>query len=132
MNSLIFAPPTMRPFNDDVWELVYDWTVIFRGEYYTLPAGTFTDGASIPRALWWLCGHPLQAPRLYAALVHDYLYDGRDPDATRADADDLYRDLQIALGVSRWKAYVEWIVLRIFGRSHWRGEEQETQTQEDL
>ena len=54
-------------------------------------------------------------------LVHDYLYSGGDFEATRADADDLFRDLQISLGVPRWKAYVEWAALRLFGGSHWQG-----------
>ena len=29
------------------------------------------DGASIPRALWRICGHPLEVPRVAAALAHD-------------------------------------------------------------
>lgn len=112
-----FVPPKA---STDFWRLEHDWTLVFRGEYYHIPAGTPTDGASIPRWLWWLCGTPFDCPRLYAAVVHDWLYSGGDSDATRADADDLYRDIQIELGVSRVRAYVEWIALRLFGRSHWQ------------
>ena len=83
--------------------------------------GFVTDGASIPVWLQWLCGSPWKIPRFYAALVHDYLYSGGDFEATRADADDLFRDLQIALGIPRWKAYVEWAALRLFGWTHWQG-----------
>lgn len=101
-------------------KLVEKFDVMFRGELYTVPAGFETDGASIPRWLWLVCGHPLQAPRVVAAIVHDFLYGCGDPEATRADADDLYRDMQIALGVSRRRAYVEWIALRLFGWTHWR------------
>ena len=119
--KLIFDSPILSPYGEDIWELKYDWTVIFRGEYYRIPAGSITDGASIPSLLWIVCGHPLKLPRLYAALVHDYLYDGNDPEATRADADDLYRDMQIALGVSRVRAYIEWFALRLFGWTHWNG-----------
>ena len=53
-----------------------DWTVEVNGYRFTVPAGTSTDGASIPRFLWRVCGHPLQAPRLYAALLHDWIYGG--------------------------------------------------------
>ena len=79
------------------------------------------------RSAWiqWLCGSPWEAPRLYAALVHDFLCSGGDQEATRADADDIFRDLQISLGVPRWKAYVEWAALRLFGGSHWQGEKEE-------
>ena len=121
MNKLIFEKPTISPYGEDIWELRYDWTIVFRGEFYPIPAGTTTDGASIPRWLWGICGHPLQLPRLYAALVHDWLYDGGDETATRADADDLYRDLLIALGAPRWKAYIEWVALRVFGGRRWCG-----------
>lgn len=100
--------------------LVEKFDVMFRGELYTVPAGFKTDGASIPRWLWPVCGHPLQAPRVVAAVVHDFLYGGGDPEATRADADDLYRDMQLALGIPRRRAYVEWLVLRVCGWTHWR------------
>lgn len=121
--DLKFDEPILKPYASDIWELVYDWTVVFRGEFYHVPAHEFTDGASVPRFLWRVCGHPLQVPRLYAALIHDYLYSGEDPEATRRDADDLYRDLQIALGVPKWKARLEWVFIRLFGRSHWEGVE---------
>lgn len=94
--------------------------VTFRGDVYSVPAGFETDGASIPRWLWPVCGTPLQAPRVVAAVVHDFLYGGGDPEATRADADDLYRDMQLALGIPRRRAYVEWLVLRVCGWTHWR------------
>ena len=119
--GLIFDRPTLRPYGDDIWELAYDWTVVFGGKYYPIPAGTLTDGASIPCWLWWLCGHPLEVPRLYAAMVHDYLYDGYDMTATRKVADALYRDMLIALGVGRVRAWVEWTALRLLGWRHWRG-----------
>lgn len=99
--------------------LVERFDVKFRGEDYSVPAGFETDGASIPRWLWPVCGHPLQAPRVIAAVVHDYLYGGGDPEATRADADDIYRDMQLALGIPRRRAYLEWVVLRLFGWLHW-------------
>jgi hypothetical protein len=117
--DLVYHVPTLEPVTTGVWRLVYDWTVRFRGEYYSVPTGWETDGASIPRWLWPVCGHPLEVTRLYAALLHDYLYAGGDPEATRADADALYRDLLIALGVSRWKAYIEWTALRTCGWTHW-------------
>lgn len=84
----------------------------------TVPSGTVTDGASIPRFLWRLCGHPLQYPRVYAALVHDWLYGGGDR-VTRQCADEIYRELLISLGWGRVKAYAEYYALRLFGGSHW-------------
>lgn len=100
--------------------LLQDWTVSVGGWLFTVPAGTATDGASIPRALWRVCGHPLQAPRVYAALVHDYLYGGGGPGCiTRVDADAIYRSLLVSLGWGACRAAVEYYALRLFGASHW-------------
>lgn len=116
-----FAPPSFRAERGGRLALAADWRIRYRGEDYLVPAGFSTDGASIPPALQWLCGSPFEVPRLFAALVHDHLYSGGDPEATRADADDLYRDLLIALGTPRWRAYAEWAALRLCGASHWSG-----------
>ena len=101
--------------------LLSDWRVTIDGATFDLRAGTTTDGASIPRFLWRVCGHPLEAPRVYAALLHDALYGGqfRDLVPTRAAADEIYRDLLIALDVSSFRAYTEYYALRLFGSSHW-------------
>ena len=134
-SDLVFDRPKLMPPKEKggMWELAEDWTLSYKGEVYTVPAGFKTDGASIPRFLWRVCGTPLDVPRVYAALVHDWLYSGGVPNAarlhdaaysgtpvvTRAEADALYRDLLIALGVSRVKVYTEWGALRLCGGSHW-------------
>ena len=64
--------------------LMEDWHIEDVANFtFTVPAGTTTDGASIPRFLWRVCGHPLEAPRVYAAMLHDWLYAGVDPDDTQ-------------------------------------------------
>lgn len=74
------AAPIIRHPIADLGEkysvLQEDWTVEVNGYRFTVPAGTSTDGASIPRFLWRVCGHPLESPRLYAALLHDWIYGG--------------------------------------------------------
>ena len=103
------------------------------GFTFPVPAGTTTDGASIPRFLWRLCGHPLQAPRVYAALLHDWLYGGDEPgdssdvcnwpcDLTRKEADECYYAMLRHFGVAGWRAKIEYYALRLFGGSHYRKE----------
>lgn len=145
METLKFERPTMYPpaTSGDMWELAKDWTITYKGEVYHLPAGFMTDGASIPRFLWRVCGTPLKTPRLYAALVHDFIYGGGDPDATRKDADTIYRDLQLVLieqetipsdygwfkrtwakcqkSNRKRAAWTEYYALRLCGKSHWCG-----------
>lgn len=116
--------------------LMEDWHVDRVGPLrdVVVPAGATTDGASIPRMLWRVCGHPLQAPRVYAALLHDWLYGGggggdgragapclREPAVTREEADECYYALLRHFGVAGWRAKIEYWALRIFGGGHWTG-----------
>lgn len=118
-HAIEFERPLMSPNKDGTWSLMADWSVYLGGHWFRLPSGFVTDGASIPRFLWRLCGTPMDVPRLYAALVHDWLYSGGDPDATRADADLVYREILVALDYPRIKAYIEYYALRLLGGSHW-------------
>ena len=82
-----------------------------------IQSGFEFDGASIPRALWRLCGHPLEAPRLAAALVHDWLY--RAQVTKRAVADEIFNQICKAVGMSAWRTGPEWAALRAFGWAAW-------------
>lgn len=58
-------------------EITIEEDIIFRdsrGVIWIAPAGLCCDGASIPRPLWTLFGHPLQARHVPAALLHDQSY----------------------------------------------------------
>lgn len=98
-----------------------DLIIEYRGEKLVVPAGFVTDGASIPWYLRWLCGNPFKFPRVIAAIEHDFIYSGKALGWSRAEADDLYRDLQIGLAIKRVFAIVEWAAVRKFGRKHWDG-----------
>jgi hypothetical protein len=118
-NGLSFSLPELVPpiAENGEWKLAHEWRVIFNGDLIKLPAGFSTDGASIPRFLWRVCGSPLDTPRLFAALVHDYLYRTGGTSADRKRADTIYREMQKKLGISAWKAGLEYYALRAFGGS---------------
>lgn len=122
MSKIVWSAPFVRlpmPGDDDA-TLMEDWEVAVGDWLFVVPAGTRTDGASIPRALWSVCGHPLEAPRVYAAIVHDWIYGGGGPNCiTRADADAIYRELLVAYGWGRVRAWIEWTAIRFFGGGHW-------------
>lgn len=64
-----------------VWALGEEW--------FTVPTGFCSDGASIPRLLWRAVGTPFQPAFLRAAFAHDWAY--RMGLMTRARADELFR-----------------------------------------
>lgn len=83
-----------------------------------IKAGFKFDGASIPRALWRLCGHPLEAPRIAAALAHDWLYRAQVTDRERAD--EIFNILCKRVGMTCWRTGPEYYAIRLFGWAAWR------------
>ena len=97
-----------------------EWFLIEPLRYYSaglrkiihVDPGFRTDFASIPRVLWRI----LPKNDIYdpAAVLHDYGYRNS---MTRKEADDLFYEAMIVLGVSSWKARSMWLAVRAFGGS---------------
>jgi len=110
------------------WVLLEPWEVKYDDVIYRIPAGFITDGATIPRILWPIFGTPTDIPRLYVALLHDYLYtvgpqiDPNPKCHLRRTADKIYRDFNIQLGEPVCRTKIEYRFIRMFGGSHWRVE----------
>lgn len=115
--------------NENEKEVSKEWSVAvcLDGFIYeiNIRAGFKWDGASIPRALWRLCGHPFTCPREAAALAHDWLYASHAVD--RETADKIYRELQKILGINIISRNVEYYTLRIFGGVAWRSHNNTTE-----
>ena len=127
----IIMPDYHGTGNKDNWnehQTSKDWSVSVAVEgtlyHIYIKAGFIFDGASIPRALWRLCGHPFTCPRVAAALAHDWLYASHS--INREMADKIYRELQKVLGIGWWSRNTEYWTLRIFGDAAW---EEKTATQ---
>ena len=84
----------------------------------TVDVGFVFDGASTPRWLWWLCGDPMEVPRVAAALAHDWLYAAHVTD--RKTADMIFRALCIRVGMGETRSGVEYGALRIAGGKAWK------------
>ena len=115
--------PAVRFLGGSECVLVADWHVEGllqdgRVLYLDIKAGFTFDGASIPRALWRVCGHPLEAPRIAAALAHDWLYASKA--MTRADADMIYRTICEWVGIGAFSRNVEYGALRLCGWKAWK------------
>lgn len=88
-------------------------------------AGFMFDGCSIPRALWRVCGHPMEVPRVAAALAHDWLYAAHVCD--RATADEIFREVCKLVGLGAIRRNAEYYALRLAGGAAWNSHGTEDQ-----
>lgn len=79
--------------------------------------GFFFDGASIPRVVWPIVGHPWGI-YLPAALAHDIAYAGEL--MSREDADSLFLAIMRYVGVKTWRHTVMHRAVRAAGWLTWR------------
>lgn len=89
-------------------------------EEVSVPKGFIFDGASIPRMLWRIAGHPFTAKYITAACVHDYLYSTGK--VTRKTADKMFLCLLLAYDVSPLFALMMYYAVRVFGKSNYKGD----------
>jgi hypothetical protein len=83
-----------------------------------VPAGTETDGASIPRCFWSLL-EPM-GPWFSAAIVHDFLYSPANHEFSRWEADYIFKEAMWNVGVPWHKREVIYNAVRLFGGSAFR------------
>ena len=99
-------------------ELFLPFTYITKsGDKITVPAGFFTNFASVPRILWGIL------PQLdhygKAAVIHDYLYRTPNLQYTRKQADNILKDACEDLNVKPWKTWALYSAVRLFGWHAW-------------
>lgn len=127
------TPLDVRPVDATLWVLLTDLTIIgSRGDTWTIPAGTVTDLASVPKAMTpYVPRYGVYTP---AAVAHDRLCEiasglipscrlcshgtGDDADCdlpvyvSRRDADGIFRSLLADLGVSFPRRWCMWAAVR--------------------
>lgn len=87
----------------------------------TVPAGFETNFASVPRLplAYWLCGGIGDR----AAALHDHLY--TTGQLIRVTCNALFREALLTCGVSAWRAYLMWSMVRAFGTQHYHQYQEE-------
>lgn len=114
--STFTTPADLRMLDD------YRWQVLAPFEYHvgsfpsstviSVPAGTVTDLATVPRPLWAL--FPPHGRYAKAAIVHDYLYD--QAIGSKAYADRTFLEAMAVLGVPRVTRNLMYWAVRLCGR----------------
>lgn len=94
--------------------LTREFTAITSLGTIRVPAGTLSDGASIPQAAMSIVGDRFDYLR--EATVHDHLYSPNNRTFTRAQADLILRELMWNVGIPAWKVSAFWLAVRIGGR----------------
>lgn len=96
------------------------------GTIYVVPAGFYSDGASVPRPVWALYP-PFGDSYEPAAWLHDYLYafaedvSGTDKGhISRAEADGLFDEAMESLNYRRSGRLMIFNAVRMFGWLPWR------------
>lgn len=116
--------PVSEAYTDHVRRLSYDYRVRIANEGWSIhiARGYCSDGASIPRLLWRIVGHPWQGRSEPAAWCHDILYQTRA--VPRHVADVAFRRLLRANGIGAIKAWAMYRGVRLGGwRAYRRGTE---------
>ena len=107
------------------WELKRD--ISYRTmdfEKATVRKGFIFDFASVPRGLYWLYPPAGNGSDRYgvAALIHDWLYVHRKIGGrkiTRKEADLLFLEIMLYIGVSKITARIMYRAVRMFGWIPW-------------
>lgn len=94
-------------------------TVDWNGKRVTVPYGFRSDGASVPRFFWRWVFPPGDTRALRAAFVHDWIYRTHPEGWTKAEADQLFRELLIKDGMPERYARRAYWGVRLFGGDSW-------------
>lgn len=92
---------SISPHNKELYKLNSSHTFKFNGAEITIPKGFVTDGASIPKAVWSIIGHPFMPRFVEAAVVHDFCVVNQFNGSAR---DKLFYETLISNGVKKWRA----------------------------
>jgi len=121
--SIQFDAEASKELHLNVWRVV-DSFKFYIGEeadqrWARVPAGFLTDGATIPRLLWWLL--PPWDTYSQAAALHDYLceyavlYEKGEPvPCSRKEADRIFKDAMKVSGVGVWPRQAMYVAVRLW------------------
>jgi hypothetical protein len=87
---------------------------------FTVPTGFISDGASIPRILWTLVGHPFDRRWRKESVLHDWFYRTTDHGVSRKMADKIFYDSLRDGGLRRTKAWLMYLGVRAGGWVAWK------------
>ncbi len=118
--SAFTSPLIVSPLPDGRnWKIILPFIYHVGSEHsrkvIKVPKNFVTDFASTPPAIWWLI--PPWGRYGKAAVLHDYLY--KTHKCSRKQADDIFLEAMEVLGVEKWRRFLMYRAVRIFGFLAW-------------
>lgn len=104
----------------DVFTVLHPFKVRWNGERLHVSRHFESDGASVPRLLWWLVFPSEDLTALRAAIAHDYIYRTHPAGWSKEEADQMFYDTLIRDGVAKWRAWIAYKGVAWFGIYAWR------------
>lgn len=122
MKAHFLRPPEYRDLSTQdrpLWfRLLREFTFVsktLKGSV-TVPRGFECDGRSSPWIIWNIV--PPVGPAIGPAIIHDWLY--KSGAFSRKKADMVFREALIVMGFSKFRAWINYRVLRLLGGIAWR------------
>ena len=128
MAKQFITPLEVEFLDGDRWKLISPLIYVLENEETIyIPAGFYTDFASVPRGLWNILPPIGRYGR--AAVLHDYLYqrrliwtvEGPARFCTRGEADSIFRQVMGDEGINVMTRWMMYSALRTAGWAAWRG-----------
>jgi len=111
----------IKPFKHYIYHTCEAMHVLIDGGQYVVPKDFKTNLASIPRPLWSIFA-PQYTAFVAPAILHDYLYTCGNLGSREWSDEVLYSSL-VESGVTRLTAMKFFVVVRLFGASHYEEHE---------
>jgi len=86
---------------------------------YRIPKGHRWDGASIPRLLWRIVGHPMDDRFKFASCIHDLNCEESVSQYQRREADSIFEYHLYESGVGRIRCSAMWLGCRLWALVFW-------------
>ncbi|MBU2581520.1 MAG: DUF1353 domain-containing protein [Alphaproteobacteria bacterium] len=83
------------------------------GRVWTAPAGTVSDGASIPQSIWAVIGDPFSGKLRGPSILHDHYVQTKE--RSWEDTHKMFYEALVAAGVSRSRAQIVYSTVYQFG-----------------
>lgn len=104
---------------NQLWVVTENWKVVVDGVLYFVPKGFVTDGASCPRFLTPIVA-PMSGPFGEAGVFHDFLFSVDGPDLGLKMSNDIFREIGIYRGSTKFRARAAWSGVACFGWKYWK------------